>query len=266
MDNLYIIKLGGSVITEKEGNKFEAKKEVIARIASEVKNAMGEAAFRLIVVHGVGPFGHTNVVEYDIDNGVHSERQKEGLAKTIRDCSFLDSVVVEAFRNVGINAVAFDPNGFVTQDKKKVVDFPTDGIEKAVSKGEVPMLFGQMVQDKTLKASVISGDTIVGFLGKTLKAGKIFLGTDVAGIFTADPKKDANAERIPVIDKENFDEVVEKVAGSANVDVTGGMKGKLEELRAMVSGSEALIFDANKEGSFYNALVGENVEGTKVVL
>jgi len=92
----------------------------------------------------------------------------------------------------------------------KNVDFPTEGLEKAISKGEVPVLFGQMVPDKSLNASVISGDTIIGFLAKKFGAKKVFLGTDVAGIYTTDPKKDSNAERIPVINKNNFDQVVKR--------------------------------------------------------
>ena len=266
MTDLYIIKLGGSVITEKESNKFEIKHETLERIASEIKKALDEKDFSLIVVHGAGPFGHTNVVEFDIDNGVHTKRQKQGLAKTIKDCNFLDSAVIKAFRKAKVNAVAFDPNKFVKQDNKKVVEFPTDGIETAIAKREVPVLFGQMVPDKSLNASVISGDTIIGFLAKKFGAKKVFLGTDVAGIYTADPKKDADAERIPLIDESNFDQVVKQTEQAGTIDVTGGMKGKIEKLKAMLQGITALIFDANHEGNFYKALVGKEVKGTEIRL
>ena len=264
MSDLYIIKLGGSVITEKEDNKFEVKHEVLERIAFEVKKAMEEKGSSLIVVHGAGPFGHTNVVEFDIDNGVSTERQKQGLEKTIKDCNFLDAAVVEAFTKVGVNAVAFDTNGFVKQNNKKVVEFPTNGIEAALSKKEVPVLFGQMVSDKSLNASVISGDTVIGFLAKKFNTKKVFLGTDVAGIFTADPKKNPKAERIPLIDKSNFEEVIAQTDEAGTIDVTGGMKGKLEKMKEMLQGITALIFDANQEGNFYKALVGKKVEGTEI--
>lgn len=266
MPDLYIIKLGGSVITEKEGNRFEAKRKVIARIASEIKKAKSEAGFKLVVVHGAGPFGHTNVVEYNLNDGVHSEKQQEGLAKTIKDCNFLNSVVVEELQKAGIEAVAFDPNKIVKQDRKKIVEFDSSGVEKALASGRVPVLFGQMVPDKTLNASPMSGDAAIAFLAAKLGPQKILLGTDVAGIFTADPKKDANAERIPVIDSDNFDSVLEKVAEASTVDVTKGMKGKLEKLREQLHGASALIFDANQKGSFYKALKGEAVEGTEVRL
>ena len=123
-----------------------------------------------------------------------------------------------------------------------------------------------MVPDESLNASVVSGDAIIGFLAKKFEAKKVFLGTDVAGIFEEDPKKNPKAERIQLIDKSNFEEVLERVGGSKAVDVTGGMKGKLEKLRQMLQGTTALVFDATIKGNVFNALVGEKVEGTEVRL
>ena len=60
--------------------------------------------------------------------------------------------------------------------------------------------------------------------------------------------------------------MIAQTAEAGTVDVTGGMKGKLEKLKKMLQGTTALIFDANKEGSFYNALTGKEVEGTEVRL
>ncbi len=266
MHDLYIIKLGGSAITEKEGNRFEAKKAVLERIASEIKKAKDEKGFSLIVVHGAGAFGHTNVVEYGINNGVYTDKQEEGLAKTIKDCNFLNSVVVEALKGAGLDAIPFDPNKIVKQDNKKIVEFETAEIENTLAEGNIPVLFGQMVPDKSFNASVVSGDAIICFLAKKLGAKKVFLGTDVAGIYTKDPKKDKSAKRIPLIDKSNFEEVIAQTEEAKTVDVTGGMKGKLEKLREMLKGTTTLIFDANKEGSFYKALAGKEVEGTEIRL
>ncbi len=80
------------------------------------------------------------------------------------------------------------------------------------------------------------------------------------------PKKDKNAKRIPLIDKSNFEEVITQTEQAGTVDVTGGMKGKLEKLKEMLQGTTALIFDANKEENFYKALTGKEVEGTEVKL
>ena len=266
MPGLYIIKLGGSVITEKEGNRFEVKEEEIARIATEVKKAMDEEGFQLIVVHGAGPFGHTNVKEFGIENGVYSERHKQGLEKTIKDCNYLDSVVVEKLREQGIEAVAFNPWELIEARERKIVRFEITGIEKALGEGKVPVLYGQMVKDEAVNASPLSGDSIIAFLTKKLKPEKVLLGTDVAGIFTADPKRVKEAKRIELVDENNFEEILEKVEESAAVDVTGGMKGKLMKLREQLKGTTALIFDAKEKGNFYRALKGEKVEGTTIRL
>lgn len=266
MPDLYIIKLGGSVITNKEGNKFEVRHETLQRIAQEIRQAKGECGFSLAVIHGAGPFGHTNVKEYGINNGVFDEKQEEGYKKTVKDCNRLDSQVAKALKKAGLKPKAFDPNKLITQDNKKIVDFPTSEIEAAISQGLVPVLYGQMVKDKTLNYSVISGDTIIGHLAKKLGAKKVFLGTDVAGLYTTDPKKDPSARQIPLINKDNFENVLEKASEARTVDVTGGMKGKLEKLRQTLKGTTALIFNANETGSFYKALKGQEVKGTRVVL
>jgi len=266
MSDLYIIKLGGSAITEKEGNKFEAREKTLERIASEIKKASAEKGFSLLIVHGVGPFGHTNVKEYDINNGINTERQKEGLEKTKKDCAFLNKIVVEKLKEAGIHAVSFNPGELILQENKKIVEFDINGIEKALGERKVPVLFGQMVPDKKLVASVCSGDASLAFLAKKLKPKKVFLGTDVAGVFTADPKENSEAERIPLIDKKNFEEIIKKVGEAKTVDVTQGMKGKLLKLREQLKGTESFIFDANQEGNFYRALAGKKIEGTEIRL
>jgi len=266
MQNLYIIKLGGSVITTKEENRFEARKEAIVRLGKEIRKAMDKEHFQIVVVHGAGPFGHSNVNEYGINYGVFTERHKEGYKKTVKDCNGLDKVVVAQLKKNGLKPVAFDPNKIIVQESKRIVEFETAGIEKALSEGNVPVLYGQMVPDKKLNASVVSGDTILAFLAKKLGAKKVFLGTDVAGIFNADPKKDPNAKRIPLIDKDNFGIVFDRVSGANTVDVTQGMRGKLMKLKERLHGTTAFIFDANKEGNVYKALTGERIEGTEVRL
>ena len=266
MAGLFIIKLGGSVITAKSENKFEVREDTLARIAREIKRARDESPFSLIVIHGAGPFGHTNVVKYDINNGVFTPRHKEGLEKTIKDCNFLDSKVVANLNEAGVPAVGLDPNKLAVQENKKVVSFDLQRVEQTLYQGKTPVLYGQMVPDNKLNASVISGDTILALLSKNLKPKKVLIGTDVGGVFTADPKKEPKAERIPKITEENFEEVLEMVGEAKTVDVTGGMRGKLLKLKEQLASAPAFIFDANEEGSFYKALLGKEVHGTEIVL
>lgn len=263
MPDLYIIKLGGSVITKKEENKFETRNKKIREIGLEIARAIREKGFNLIVVHGAGPFGHTNVTEFDINNGVYSKRQQKGYTKTVADCRHLNSVVVSELKSAGVNAFGLDPNKVVVQSGKKIVEFDLSEIKSALGK-KVAVLYGQMVPDKKLNASVVSGDAIIAHLAKKFDVKKVFLGTDVAGIYTGDPKIDENAERIPLIDEKNLDLVLERVGEASTVDVTQGMKGKIIKLKEQLSKQEAFIFDMNKKENTYKALVGEKLEGTRI--
>lgn len=262
--DLFILKIGGSSITFKEENKLKAREDVMGRIAGEIKKAREERDFRLILVHGAGPFGHTNVKEYGIDNGVFTERQKEGLAKTIKDCNFLNTLVVRILNQVGLEAVGMDPNGLIVQEQKKIVEFKTEEIERIAAEGKIPVLYGQMVPDKKLNASVVSGDAIIAFLAKKFNPDGVLLGTDVDGIFTDEPKANPKAELIKSIDNDNFDGILEKVGEVRTTDVTGGMRGKLLKLRENLKDTKVVIFNITKEGNVYNLLKGEKGIGTEI--
>jgi isopentenyl phosphate kinase len=258
------MKVGGSVCTAKSENKFEVRTEIIERIVNDIKAARELKKFSLILVHGAGPFGHTNVVNYGINNGIHTEQHVKGFIKTHLDMAALNSHFLLAFEKAGVPAITIDPTACIIQKNKKIFVFDTRMIELlfAMNPNIVPIMHGDMVLDTKLKGSVISGDAIIPYLAKKLGAKKVLLGSDVAGIFTADPKKDANAKHIGLIDKKNFKKILKSVGESSSIDVTRGMKGKLENLK----GLNAFIFDMNEIDSTRKALVSERVQGTKIKL
>ena len=112
---------------------------------------------------------------------------------------------------------------------------------------------------------MVSGDATIAHLAKKLKAKKIFFGTDVNGVFSSDPKKNPGALHIPRITKKNWKQALFGVSGSASLDVTGGMKGKLAKLAEQTRGIPIVIFDAQKKGNTFNALAGKKT-GTQVRL
>lgn len=176
----------------------------------------------------------------------------------------LNSHFLNAFEKVGIPAITIDPTACIIQKNKKIAKFDTKMFDLlfAMNQNIVPIMHGDMVLDTKLKGSVVSGDAIIPYLAKKLGAAKVLLGSDVAGIFTADPKKDKNAKQIPLITKKNFKAVLEKVGEASTVDVTRGMKGKLEALK----GLNAFIFDMNVPQNTCRILAGEKISGTSVRL
>jgi len=265
---LYIMKVGGSVCTKKAENRFKANRALIGRIANEIKQARAVKKFSLILVHGAGPFGHTNVKKYGINEGIHNSKHVEGFIKTHLAMADLNSVFLQEFEKAGLKAITLDPTAFIVQSNKKILKFDLQPIELlfAMDKNIIPIMHGDMVLDTKLKGSVVSGDAIIPYIARKLNADRVFLGTDVAGVFEADPKAFPQAKRIPLISKKNFNQILKKVSESKAVDVTGGMKGKLSKLREQLKGTKTLIFDMTVTENTFKALTNQKIEGTEVSL
>jgi isopentenyl phosphate kinase len=97
-------------------------------------------------------------------------------------------------------------------------------------------------------------------------SGRVLMGTDVDGIFTAEPKLNPDARLIESIGQGNFDRVLESVGEATTVDVTQGMKGKLLKIREGLSGVRVLVYNITKEGNTFKALSGRKVRGTEIKL
>ena len=65
-----VLKLGGSVITDKNG-ELAARTEVINRLAEEIALARKES---LIIIHGGGSFGHPTANKHAIKEGLKAGR------------------------------------------------------------------------------------------------------------------------------------------------------------------------------------------------
>lgn len=265
--SLVILKVGGSVCTEKEKNRAGAKVNVITRVAREIKKARKRRKFKLILVHGAGPFGHKLVSDYKIKNGVKcgNKRQVEGFVKTHNSMEDLNKTFTDIFRKEGLLGFPVQPSACIVQNNKEIARFDISIIKRLLEFEDViPIMYGDMVIDEKLGASVVSGDAIVSYIAKKLNANLILLGSDVDGIFTADPKKSKNAEIIKKIGGGNFKKVLGFAEEASTVDVTRGMLGKLLEVRKIANGSKVIVFNLNKGNNLCNLLLGKSGIGTEI--
>jgi len=265
MENLIILKLGGSSITKKAEGKYEMNESILKKSVSQISQALKEKPkTKLILICGVGPFGHSNVVKYDLNNGIKTKEQEEGVEITIKDCNFVASEVTSALEKEKVKTEHIPGYAVCKQDGRKVVSFDVTPYEQALEKGLVPVTTGMMVKDKSLKWSAMSGDAAIAQITKQLRPEKVIIGTDVDGIFTADPKEDKKATLIKEITKTNLKSVLEKASKSKAVDVTGGMKGKLEKLAETLNGTPCEIFNLFTEANLKKAVLGEKITSTKL--
>jgi isopentenyl phosphate kinase len=262
MRDLVLLKIGGSVCTEKDKGKFKVRENAVKRIAREILEARKENGFRLIVANGAGPFGHVNVTDYDINHGLKSPRDFEGFCRTISDCHYLNWKVAEIMRREGLDTIAYPTTSVVIQSNKKISTFFMDVIKRMwdSNPGIIPVMNGDMVADIGLRGSVASGDAVLGHLAERFNPRLMVFVVDVDGIFTADPRKDRKARLIDYVTKQNFHEIRAGISGSFNVDVTGGMLGKVEKLLGLRN--RTIIVNGNVPGRVRDAILGEDVCGT----
>lgn len=266
MKELLIIKFGGSSITKKADNKFEMNEEVLNQAAEELAEYDSKGSKKIILVCGVGPFGHTNVKKYNLNDGIKTSEQEKGVEVTNKDCNFVAEKTAKALEKVGLRAKIIPGYLVCKQDQRKVVSFDTKLYIEALEEGFIPITTGIMVKDKSLKWSVMSGDAAIAQLCKKLRPKKVLMGTDVDGIYTSDPKTNPNAKLIEEITKENVPKILKMVGESKAIDVTGGMKGKLEKLAETLDGVSAEIFNLMKKGTLSKVLVGKQIKDTKIRL
>ncbi|MCC7569852.1 isopentenyl phosphate kinase family protein [Candidatus Micrarchaeota archaeon] len=215
-----VIKLGGSVLTEKKDYK-KANKKMISQLAREISKINNK--YKIILVHGAGSFGHAPVVKYKINNGIKTKKHKLGFADTHLSVSQLSNMIVEALIFHGVSAVSLTPTLLFKQNNKKVCSFNDKIVKDFLDAGYLPILYGDMVLDKKLNGSVLSGDQIMKLVSKKMKADKMVFISDVEGVYV-------DGKVFPKITKSNLSSIKSHLGGSAKVDVTGGMYGKLMEI------------------------------------
>lgn len=257
--NLTVIKIGGSVITNKKSGKPKINSKNLKTIARQLEDFKAP----YVLIHGAGSYGHPIAQRTGINKGITSITQLLAFAQTQRLQNVLNAIVCDELIKRGIPAFPAQASAHAVMEKGRLVKMDTDAIAGMVGMGVVPVCYGVPAYDKAMGCSILSGDQIAPYLAKKLGAKHIIEAGDVEGLFTINPKRDKSAKLIPSVTATSYNEVVAHLNGSMATDVTGGMKQKyLELLSAAESGITAQIVHFK---SLRAALEGEPI-GTVIDL
>jgi isopentenyl phosphate kinase len=243
-----ILKIGGSILTDKN-QELAARPNEISRVAREIASRPDD----VVLVHGAGSFGHIPAKKY----GLPQEFSRQGLRVTHSSVARLCELVVEALSLAGVDCLPVHPLSSLLLRDGRIDSFFMDPIKEMLKGGIMPVLHGDVAMDAAGKAAIVSGDQLVAYLAKTLRAEVVAVGSNVDGVlFSGRP--------LPRITRKELAVVGSAIGGSAGVDVTGGMRGKLLELLDLADlGIDSVIFNAGIEGNIARALKGECV-GTRI--
>lgn len=256
-----LLKIGGSVITDKSGEPVPRMQDV-NRLTEEIKKANIQ---NLILVHGGGSFGHPSAQKYSIKEGFKDENQRIGFAETHYAMTLLNGFVMDTLILQGFPAVSIMPSSNTLTKNCRIQCFEDSQLKILLSMGFLPVMCGDVVLDTELGFTVLSGDQLVAYLATKLNAGRIVIGVDVDGIYNADPKIEKTAKKFEHLTFEELKSLQNKLGKPTACDVTGGMIGKITELLpAIEKGIRVTIVNATKPNYIYKALKGEKVEGTLI--
>ncbi|MBU3957417.1 isopentenyl phosphate kinase family protein [Patescibacteria group bacterium] len=228
---LLLIKLGGSIITDKNKSLPTLKTSIIKRISQQLKNIYQSGKYQIILIHGAGSYGHPLAKKYNLHLGMKTREQKCGFCLTDHSMLRLNSIIMDYLLQASIPAVSLPPRSFITQSGGKLQDFNYHLIKSYLAQNQIPVLFGDVVLDNKWGCSIISGDTIVSYLAKNLKADLVIFLSDVDGIFDSDPKKNPKAKLIPEVTDKNLKQVLQGLTTNNQNDVTGEMQGKIMAIK-----------------------------------
>jgi len=118
MSERLILKLGGSVITDKGADCVVSR----SRLAALAKAVSGAKSCGTVIIHGAGSCGHPEAKRYNLDRGA-SCGNTEGIFVTHRAVSGLNDTVVAALRKAGVPALGIHPLHTGIADNGRLVGF-----------------------------------------------------------------------------------------------------------------------------------------------
>jgi isopentenyl phosphate kinase len=254
-----VLKLGGSVVTDKstpetvDDDRLDAAVAAIADAAAGGSAAADEtrpgAGPDLVVVHGGGSFGHHNAEKHAVSD-TRGTRDAGAVFEIHDAMRRLNDAVVTRLQAAGVSALPVHPLSTAARDAESGLSLPLDATATMLAEGFVPVLHGDVVAHADSGATVVSGDELVTTLARGLDADRVGLCSTVPGVL------DADGEVIPEIT--SFDDVAAVLGGSDATDVTGGMAAKVRALLEL--GAPAHVFGPDALDAF---LAGEDA-GTAI--
>ena len=242
---MILIKLGGSIITNKEKPLTVRKKSI-----DKISKYLRKIDEPIIIVHGGGSFGHYWSVKYDM----HTKERKydpKGVANIKNSMVDLNKIILDSLQKNKLNPYCLPPSDFMSANKpilKKVKE-----INEIAKYNFVPVTFGDALWYGNKKTYILSGDKIMSHLARILKPKLCIFALNEDGLYS-----DLKSKKL-ILELKN-----EKPSMTENkMDVTGGMTRKVEEATKISKmGLNVFFVNGNKPDRIVKAIKNKKFEGT----
>lgn len=261
MSDLTLIKLGGSLITDKRTEKAYRAERADA-VAAAIRQALDTIpGVQLVVGHGSGSFGHMAAKRHDTIAGVSGAEQWHGFAEVALAAASLNTLVAASFAQAGIPVMRFQPSAGTTCADGVVTHWDTRNLQAALDAGLVPLVYGDVAFDTVRGGTITSTESLFFYLAGHLSVRRILLLGEVEGVL------DTAGQLIRNVTPLSLASIEAALGGSAGTDVTGGMETKVRDMVALVQripGLEVRILDGRDPERLLRVLAGTSSDGTLI--
>lgn len=272
LSELVLVKLGGSVITDKE-RESTARPGVIRRLAGELADALAaRPGLRVLLGHGSGSFGHVPALKYHVRQGIAPDGEWWGFAETGAVAARLNRIVTDGLLEVGVPVWSAQPSASARCKGGQLVSLDVGPIQLALDRGLVPLVHGDVAFDEQQGCTIVSTEELFGFLAHELPVQRMVMVGEVDGVYDRDPlagsAEGSAAERIPRITPASYACLRAQLGGSHAVDVTGGMLTKVQAMVALVADGyvrRVHLVSGMREGALAQVLVDEQDRSGTVI-
>ena len=245
MEKLILIKLGGSLISDKTKINV-ARLDVIENISYQIKRISDQdKELSIILFTGAGGFGHPVAKKFE-------DNLEKGLPEIKKAVKELNNIVVASLNSIGLKAGSTEPDKAAVYEDGRLISLNDQMFFSMLKKNIIPVFYADLIHDRARGISILSMDKFLVDLAVYLKnkgnkIEKVIFAGVTSGVV------DRQGKTIPVITKKDFTENQNVFFKSKGVDVSGGMKYKVEQcLRLTEKGITSYITD------------GLTGEGTKI--
>ena len=265
MKKLILIKLGGSLITDKT-KPYTTRPETITRLFKEIKQALiKRPELYLVIGNGAGSFPHQSAKKYGTHLGFSDDIGKFGYCVVQNDAAKLNRIIVQECIDQNIPAVGLQPSAVIMAKNKKNYFQNFTVLKQLVKHKIIPILYGDPIMDTLINSTIFSTDKIMELVAREFLKKNEYQIEAMISVGNYAGVVDDKGSVIESITNENFADISKYFYDTKVTDVTGGMRGKVKELlRIAQLGCKSIILNGGVEGNLQNALLGKKTLGTTV--
>lgn len=254
MNKLLLVKIGGSLTTNKEKNRT-ANPAFIKKFARDFAAVYREHPdWDIVLGTGVGSFAHFSAHKYGLREGAKTQEQFYGVAVAHSEAQYICALITQALIDAGVPAFSLTPSSMITTDRRKVRSKHLETLKLLFANRYLPVIHGDTLLDS--KLGVIIGSTEISLQVILEELHALYGETCAVYITKTDGVLNERGETIKSLDINTLVPII----NSLEHDTTGSMGGKVQAARKAAQLADRVYIIGPDMGKLGQILAGQDAD------